>query len=336
MSLLPLLFAVARGNTCDAYGGPERFTVDGTPVDESSGLAASRTRPGVFFTHDDAGGDPVLYAVDLDGRYLGSHLVRGAALVDWEDLAPGPCPNDGEPCLYIGDIGDNDSDRAHVTIYVTREPDEKNSDARRVDAWNLVYPDGPHDAETLLVHPCTGDVYLVTKTPDEATGAVYRVPDDRHGEVLLEHVADIALDDERPITGGQWDPDGDRLAIRTRDRVWEWQTDPSDPDAHWDQPPTEVARVDDEQGEGVAFSIDGALVTSDEGHPLALTVVRCLEPAPADGQCRFEAKGGCGCDGAASPWAPGALVVLALLRRRRSPTRGRPAPDSRPRERSTP
>lgn len=315
--MLPLLLASsARGDSCASYADPERITVDATPVDESSGLAASRTRPGVFFTHDDAGGDAVLYAVDLQGGALGTHLVRGAALVDWEDLSPGPCPKDGAPCLYVGDIGDNDGVRPYVTIYVVPEPAE-GEDAKVVEAWDATYPDGPRDAETLLVHPCTGDVHVVSKTSD-GTGTVYRLPADRRGELVLQRVADLVLDDERAITGGQWDADGDRLVIRTRERLWEWRTDPADPDGHWDEPPVEVAAVDEVQGEGVAFATDGSLVTSDEGHPLSLHRMRCEDPSPGEARCAFVPVGGCGCDGGGAAGAV-PLAALALLRRRRTP-----------------
>ena len=52
--------------------------------------------------------------------------------------------------LYVADIGDNRADRDFVTVYFF-----DNAAARRrtvaYRACDFSYPDGPHDAETLLV-----------------------------------------------------------------------------------------------------------------------------------------------------------------------------------------
>ena len=40
------------------------------------------------------------------------------------------------------------------------------------EAFRLRYPDGKHDAEALLVHPTTGNLYVVNKVPF-ANASVY-------------------------------------------------------------------------------------------------------------------------------------------------------------------
>ena len=63
----------------------------------------------------------------------------------------GPCS--GGSCLYIGDIGDNDAKRKRVTIYRVPEPEPTAQQPRPLDAvYHLTYPDGAHDAESLLDH----------------------------------------------------------------------------------------------------------------------------------------------------------------------------------------
>ena len=80
--------------------------------------------------------------------------VPGAEAVDWEDLALGPGPG-GRPLLYLGDIGDNREARETVDVYRVPEPRATSGATATAPATRLRlrYPDGAHDAETLLVAP---------------------------------------------------------------------------------------------------------------------------------------------------------------------------------------
>src|SRR5205809_1449533 len=69
---------------------------------ESSGLIASRTFPGVFWTHNDQGQIPKLFAITRQGVTLGKFKVTGATISDWEDISIDAAGN-----LYIADIGNN-------------------------------------------------------------------------------------------------------------------------------------------------------------------------------------------------------------------------------------
>ena len=58
--LISFWFQTALADTCSSYEAPETIgEVSGSVIDEASGLAASRTRDGVFFTHGDAA-DPTM------------------------------------------------------------------------------------------------------------------------------------------------------------------------------------------------------------------------------------------------------------------------------------
>ena len=90
----------------------------------------------------------------------------------------GPCP--AGSCIYVADIGDNDARRARVTVYRLAEPAAATESAKVGDVLHATYPDGPQDAEALLVLP-DGRLYIVTKG---ATGpvVVYRFPSDPRDE----------------------------------------------------------------------------------------------------------------------------------------------------------
>ena len=183
---------------------------------ESSGLAASRRHPGIVWTHNDSGDAPVVYALDTSGRLVGRVRVTGAAALDWEDIALGPCAS-GD-CLYIGDIGDNDAVRGEVQVYRVPEPEPGDADTRPAERLTLTYPGGPRDAEALYVLPDTG-IYIVSKGRREPV-ALYRVPRGWQpaASARLEHVQTLAPRASGPdemVTGADATPDGSWVTIRT-------------------------------------------------------------------------------------------------------------------------
>ena len=95
-------------------------------ISESSGLVKSRTQRGVFWTHNDSGDRPRIFAIDAQGRLLGEFAVEGALARDWEDIAIDDAGN-----LYIGDVGNNANQRRDLVVYRVPEPDVgKDTNAR--------------------------------------------------------------------------------------------------------------------------------------------------------------------------------------------------------------
>ena len=156
--------------------------IESAEITESSGIVASRCNEGVFWTHNDSGDDAFIYAINAKGEKLGTFKVSGAKNNDWEDIAT--IKNEKSECiLYLGDIGNNERLKTEMTIYRVREPKVSETDktssqknprmTEAAEAIKFDYPDGRHDAETLLVHPQTGDVYVLSKTLTSASG-VYK------------------------------------------------------------------------------------------------------------------------------------------------------------------
>ena len=92
--------------------------------------------------------------------------MTGVKVEDWEAVAVGPCP--GGSCVYIADIGDNEARRKRITVHRVAEPVSENTVAV-ADSFHATYPDGAHDAETLLVTP-DGQLFIVTKGEMGAVG----------------------------------------------------------------------------------------------------------------------------------------------------------------------
>lgn len=245
-----------------------------TEVQETSGLARAASDPDVFWTHNDAGNEPILFAVDATGRLIGRVPVTGADLVDWEDLEAAPC---GERnCLYIGDIGDNDADRERITIYRLPEPASGATASEPGEPLHARYPDGPKDAEALFVAGA-GEIFIVTKG-QQGRIALYRYPaTGRAGEVAtLERVRDLfpepAHADDR-VTGASSTPDGLTVGIRTYRNLYLYPADRLLSGAAVDPMTYDLGALGEPQGEAVVLADDGTVwVTSeagggDEGRP---------------------------------------------------------------------
>lgn len=233
--------------------------VDG--ISETSGLVESRSQPGVFWLHNDSGDGPRFFAVDAAGARLGAFEVDGAEADDWEDMSSGPGPSPGE-WLYFGDIGDNDEERPSVTVYRVPEPDAAAASGGTlvvsgVEAIELVYPDAPHNAETLLVDPQTGDLVIVAKGDPTR---IFRLPGPvaAGGPHTLEEVAPIQFP-AVVATGGDISPAGDFIAVRTYAQAFLWLRPPgtSIADAFAGEPCT-IPLAIEKQGETLAIAHDGS------------------------------------------------------------------------------
>jgi hypothetical protein len=240
-------------------------TLAGLP--EASGVAVSRRASDRFWTHNDSG-QPALFMFDEDGTVTARVHLPDATVIDWEAVAAGPCGS--ESCLYVADIGDNDARRDQITIYRVTEPLDANAATATAEALHGKYPDGPHDAETLLVSGA-GDVYIVTKG---STGpiALYRFPRDAGAggpAVQLERVGEPRsarrVSNDEQVTDGAVSADGTRIVLRTHDALFFYRT-PQLLAGDWrEEAWADLKHIGEPQGEGVAFGPGNAVYLTSEG-----------------------------------------------------------------------
>lgn len=256
---------------CPAFlAGAALGTVKSSALKEISGMADSRRNPGVFWVHNDSGDQPRIYAINLSGQLVAQFNLKGASNVDWEDIAAGPGPKPGVHYLYVGDIGDNDQSRPSVRIYRVPEPPVDPgmsgivASLDEVESWELTYPDGAHDAESLMIDPLSQDALLVTKNKD-GKSKVYRavlLPDAATATVMDKvgklHFGDASMPGDPQTTAADISPDGLQIAIRTRDAAFLWQrlATESVPIALLAQPCALPTHAED-QGESLAWAADG-------------------------------------------------------------------------------
>jgi hypothetical protein len=236
-------------------------TVPLRDLPEASGIAASRRTPGLFWAHNDSG-DPVIYALDSQGAIKGRVRVTGAAVDDWEDVAVGPCP-DGS-CLYIADIGDNDGNRKHITLYRVAEPTPGDAATRPVETFHAAYPNGPHDAEALFVAGGS-DVFLITKG-DPGPVALYRLPRPLKSGTMaqLEQIGEAIKGPEinardRP-TAADVSADGQWVAVRTTHWIAFHRTADLIAGQWREAFRTDLQGLGEARGEGVTFAGSDSLI----------------------------------------------------------------------------
>jgi hypothetical protein len=238
---------------------------------------------GIFWTHNDSGWGPVLYAVARDGSIVGETRVSGARNRDWEDVEAGPCADGGGRCLYVGDIGDNAAVHSEIVLYRIPEPAPGEARSAPAERFAAVYPGGPRDAESLFVLP-DGSVYLVTKGRSEPV-EVYRWPTPLEaGPVTLEPVRTLGPPPEQTgdlVTGAAASPDGAWVVIRTYSLLSFYRTDAllgnGDPELTVDLVP-----LGEPQGEAVTFARGDTVLLTSEGRgrsaPPRATRLRCELP----------------------------------------------------------
>jgi hypothetical protein len=290
---LPLAVVLAAcggaggGDAASAAGAECRILRHDVALDhavlETSGAAFDPRDPDVFWTHNDSGHEPEVFAMAADGRILARVRVAGARNQDWEDLDLGPCP-DGGDCLYVADAGDSGRRRRDpVVLYRVSLPALDATTSAPAERLEAHFPGGHRDTEAAFVLP-DGSLYLINKgqrhpidlwrwpTPSGADGADAGV---------LERVRNLAPAAGQPgdrVTGASASPDGRWVAVRTYGRLAFYRT----PELLADGGPAytvDLTPLGEPQGEAVALADDGTVLLTSEsgvqGFPPRATWLKC-------------------------------------------------------------
>jgi len=244
------------------YGkGRELAKLADPAINESSGLATGRTNRGVFWTHNDSGGRPRVFAFTMQGKALATVTVTGARARDWEDMAS--FTFNGRGVLLAADVGDNSANRGVYTLYAFYEP--RLSAKRRgaqgavslVQTINFKYEDGPHNCESVAVDATDRRIYLVSK----AGGGKCRVYSlawpkrSRKGAHVARAVATLKIP---TTTAMDISPDGLRAVVLTYGPAFEYARLPTE---NWAQgfarPGRSIAMPPRAQGESICYGPDG-------------------------------------------------------------------------------
>jgi len=258
----PAVAAAVVVAACEPVRAPGAASVfaDGTDVGElrganlreASGITASQSHPGHYWLHNDSGNEPELFLIDSTGAAQMRVRIEGVVNRDWEDIS-----RSGDT-LFVAETGDNDAKWDTVFVHAVREPESRtDSTARVLATFPFRYPDGPRDAETLLVDPLTGDWFIVSKREEQSRLYRYPAPQRPGMLVTLERVpVEFPF---RLAVGGDVSTDGREVLLKTYDAVYYWERRDGEPLSETlARAPLPQPYTPERQGEAISFSPDGS------------------------------------------------------------------------------
>jgi hypothetical protein len=215
--------------------------------------------------HNDSGDESRFFMISADGKLNHTLNYNGNfnAYSDCEDIAVGPGPVKGKSYVYIGDIGDNGTYRNAIIIYRFEEKRSWLKDSignLTSQRLYLQYPDGPKDAETLMIDPVDKLFYIVTKRRD--TVKVYTSPlaHKANDTLTLTYRGKLFFEGTKPfkwITSGDISRDGDKVLLKSYDKVYYWNRKGKEPIWQTLQKKPEILTYQVEKmGEAIGFAAD--------------------------------------------------------------------------------
>ncbi|WP_160713595.1 hypothetical protein [Chitinophaga solisilvae] len=239
---------------------------------EASGIASSSTLPGCYWTHNDSGNKPEVFLLDSKARIISTCHLQDVSNRDWEDIAEGIGPAKNKHYVYVGDIGDNKAKRKHIRIYRFEEPAvlPGKSVSVRPDILTLEFPNGPRDAESLMIDPIGKKIYLLSKR--EKHISLYKTDNllFRDGDnATLQQLITLPY---TWVTAGDISKDGHHIVIKTLTSIYYWhRSNDETVEQAMARPATELPYTPEPQGEGITISTDNqGYITISEGEDAAL------------------------------------------------------------------
>ncbi len=232
-------------------------------LQEVSGIVNGRKNTDVVYMHEDSGNSANVFVYDKKGNFKGIFSLVGINNRDWEDIAIGVGPIEGETYIYVADFGDNSAVRSSVRIYRFVEPElsiddlasEFQKDISDYDIIEYQYPDGPRDAETLMLDALSKDLIIVTKR--EPFVHVYTLAYPQNLEVMNEAVFYGQLPLKR-IVAGDISPDNTQLLLKDAGAIYLWNIEEDGPiKTMFNTIPERVKYIPEVQGEAVGWEHDG-------------------------------------------------------------------------------
>ncbi|PSL29740.1 hypothetical protein [Chitinophaga ginsengisoli] len=240
--------------------------VQSPAIAEASGIAASKSLPGHYWTHNDSGNKPEVFLLDNKGQLVSTIHLEAVFNRDWEDIAEGVGPVPHKQYVYVGDIGNNVQIDLRTRILRFPAPTEVPGKKMNInpDVLHVAFADGPRDAETLMVDPIGRWLYIVSKR-EKAVGIYKASLDFKDGDRAVFHK--VGTLPYTWITAGDISQDGRHIVIKDLNKIYYWHRNAEESvEAAMSREAVILPYVPEKQGEGVTISVDNSgYITISEG-----------------------------------------------------------------------
>jgi hypothetical protein len=247
-------------------GGAQVAAITNADVSNASGMGASRSYPGMLWIENDhnPSGNNDVYLFDTIGTERANFSVTGATDRDWTDMSIGPGPDSGTTYFYLADIGNSNAVNEDSYIFRFPEPStpldpnqEISGATAPVDKISFIYPNGPRDAETILVDPQSKDIYIFDKY---SLANVYYLPYPQSTDTVItaqEIIANMPFDGA--IRSGGIAPNRSEIIVKSYTSIYRFTINAGQSilSALTMNTPVSIPYLGEYQGEAMCYTPDG-------------------------------------------------------------------------------
>ncbi|HLT81024.1 MAG TPA: hypothetical protein VKZ86_08330 [Cyclobacteriaceae bacterium] len=242
--------------------GVRQGALDNREIDEASGLAASVVNEGMLWTHNDSGDEARIFLIDGKGVCKAVVWLEGVTNRDWEEIAVGPGPEEGQSYVYVGEIGDNRATYKHKYLYrfpepvIPSRPGMIDTTIQALDSIKFTLEGGPRDTEAFVVDPLSRDIYVFSKN-EKREIRIFRLPYPQSTTEVMEAEFVMTLPIVK-VVAADISPDGREILVKNYTHVYYWPKDPDEPlPSALARPPLSLPYTTEPQGEAIAFDRAG-------------------------------------------------------------------------------
>ncbi len=242
--------------------GVRQGALDYSEIDEASGLAASVANKGMLWTHNDSGDKARIFLIDRKGVCKAVVWLEGVDNRDWEEIAVGVGPEEGQSYVYVGEIGDNRATYKYKYLYRFREPEipvgpeRIDTTIHTFDSIKFTLEGGPRDTEAFLVDPISRDIYVFSKNEKKKI-RVFRLPYPQSTSEVTKAEFVMYLPIVK-VNAADISADGREILIKNYTHVYYWRKEPNEPiPSALEREPLSLPYTTEPQGESVAFDRAG-------------------------------------------------------------------------------
>jgi len=221
-----LMLLVITLSGCVRYGRLKASAALPKKLNECSGMTTLDGK--TLWVIEDGGNADNLYGINTKGEIVATFEVSNAKNKDWEALCSDSLGN-----LYIGDFGNNKSERKNLAIHKLPNPHVEKGEKIPATQIRFRYPDQKSfpppfaerrfDAEAFFHYK--DRLYIITKNqadPFNGKAYVYSIPD-KPGEYVAKAEFQFSTCEDRSscrVTDAALSPDGKRLVLLGYGTLW--------------------------------------------------------------------------------------------------------------------